>query len=439
MFGIVGISFDIGGKILVLKGAYNRLQNDDTMGALKLYILGFLFILVSLGASQALTLNMSQDNRTKQFKNSDAYKTTKKAYDISSKSIKDLKNNLNKAIEDKQNMESNKQSNFDEIEKEINNNWKSRIESAKKKNYITTPVTGSIALEGKRDAEIKEAKLNYEKDIVSKDNLIVLLRADIRQEQLNIKDSGGKLSGEIKIESTKGTDNLSMWLSSVFGFKNPYVIDGWINFIFNVLIEILALTLISLADDETKISIFNKLKGIKKNVDGIGFKTQPKEPVTAISPNETIDFKPYSQTKNSIGFEYPVNNIKQFEVKNITGPGHEINNIYVPEKKDSKKLNFEFEVENTLEDMDGINFEDAKTYLIEMFDNQKIEGQSPSIATMTKLLNNKITPQQGQKHSEYVRTIRGMLTRKGVLESISDKNPTKNKTLILKSRKELGI
>jgi tRNA-binding EMAP/Myf-like protein len=71
MYVVVGLSFDIGGKILVIMGAKNRLENDDVIGALKLYVLGFMFILVSLGASEALTLNMSADNRSEQIKKSD--------------------------------------------------------------------------------------------------------------------------------------------------------------------------------------------------------------------------------------------------------------------------------------------------------------------------------------------------------------------------------
>ena len=124
------------------------------------------------------------------------------------------------------------------------------------------------------------------------------------------------------------------------------------------------------------------------------------------------------------------------------------NNIknYEPEKKEYEKLEIkkdlkkiDFQIENVLDNIDEVDFEDAKIYLITMFDNQKIEGQSPSIADMTKLLKDKIVPKHGQKHSEYVRTIRGMLTKKGVLNSISDNNPQNNKTLILKSREELGI
>ncbi len=212
---IVGIAMDAGKFVFPLLAGY-KIANNKFVGCLVYSFLTIVCVLFSFSASMAYDLNLNNKITNDTIQESSGYKRQETVYQSTQESIIQLRKDI-------ENMKKNRDKNIQEKTAGL----VLQRESARKKNWITTPKTGVNAIQVKIDAIIS----GIDKEITDKETALNNAEGNL----LNV-NSGFSTAGK-DAKETKGLKAFATWLSP----KDPEGMIGKLNMVKNIFIEFFAI------------------------------------------------------------------------------------------------------------------------------------------------------------------------------------------------------
>jgi hypothetical protein len=404
---IIGFTFDFCKYAFSVNATY-QYQKGNVVASLVYTFLAIAFTLVSFFASQTYDLNHNNKILNKTTKSSDLYNMKKDNYD-----------DLNKQIEQDQNIVNDLRNNKD---KKVEEHIKPLIENRDKYNENTYRT-----LRGQLQEKINSEKEKKSQEI---DNQIAALDKKIEKNQLKLE------STEKGIEKTNGnirTEEGLYSLAKMFNSENPDTVMYWIGIIKNSLIEIAGIALFAcygllLGKSKSK-GIFGSILSFKDKF--TGFKSELRKPTTATSQND-ININTDDNLSSSMQNHIDINDSDIKKKDNLVSKNFNINtnkkhkidlgktnintNVNIEEVKPKRKIGFEMPSD------DDITDKDLEMYL-EAFYNESNwhNGYPAGYAKIARIIN--INTTLAQK-------IRGQLERMKIIGTEKHGRLTRSKSLM---------
>lgn len=362
----VGICLDFGKFAFPAVGAF-QFQKEKYVSTIIYALLAVACIGVSFLASMSYDFNQANEISNETVTGSGAYQRQESLFKTTNDSIATQKSDI-----------ASMKANRPGAEKQIRADYSSRIETARKLKYLTTPKIGVDALSAERD--IKIAKLD----------------ADIQAKESSLKESESNLSGvntgfatvSSQVKTTKGIMALATWFNS----ENPEKALGQINFTKNILIEIVAIAfsmafgaLVSgkgiFKSEHSSSDHEPMFYDSKEEVEAVGYRT-PNITGAAIGTmaKKSDEESPVKKTEYAYGTSEKINSIPCDELKTKYPIGFRQSEISGHDKKENPvdTVNSKTEKPSNSLQAESVEYDygDILTYLTYMYNNKKGD-QSP--------------------------------------------------------------
>jgi hypothetical protein len=432
----VGLAMDFG-KFGFIAYAGFMLNHEKYVKTIVYGLAGFICIGISFAASLGFDLNKTNEFKNEAIMTSTLYKTNTTLFESTSKSIEDLRADIKRLKDNKEN----------DIVK-IKESYQSRINDARSRNYFTTPKQRGISV------SVRDLENDMNNDILSLDSTIKEKESELSAKEKNQGNVINKLKeASQNVNTTKGVYALAKYISP----NNADAIAGNINLIKNLSIEIASILFAGafggfagnvyatspfsmfkrtkknneIKDEKTKNTNENsKTSNENSNIDNLD-ETQPQQ----LSPNQNLSNNNISLSKEKN--QDLVDNTEIDELKN-TIKALQDNIIQLTQQEPDKQSvikGFQMDKSDVKEQqrkqtsiIKGVSNKKVIAYLDVMYNtsNNNITIGLPKICDMaSKKHNIKITENTGKQ-------IYGHLKHMGVIKPLDNK-----KTLILKDKNEL--